>query len=150
MESTEGGSSEPDGREEGAPETSPAEATAGLRTSEQLVALGALIIVGVDILGDVILREYFVPSVAWIAAVGALVAVWAVGMRKMNSPISYRWILIVLGFAAAISGFRALVDDLRYDLLDEGVDIIMALIFYAGFVLMGVGAYQAVRDKTLG
>ena len=133
-------------------EESPAPAGSGGMTgkmtqAEQLVGLGALLILFVDLLGDIILQEYFVNTVGWIAAVGAVVVIWAARMRGMKMPVPYTWVLAVLGFAALILGVRELIDDLRYEILDDGTDIILALISYAGAVLMGLGAFRLAKSR---
>jgi hypothetical protein len=113
-----------------------------LGPAEQLIGLGAILILLVDLLGDIILDEYFISSAVWIAAVVAVAMLWAKRLRGKEFPISYSWLLTVVGFGGGIAGVRGLLDDIESSGYLEGVTIVFALILYAGAALMAWGAYR--------
>lgn len=119
---------------------------AGIPAVEQLMGLGAiLIIVVTDFIGDILLDEYGVGKVTWLVAVAVVAAVWMHRLRGAQTPVPYRWTLIVLGYGGLVLGIREFLTDLETDILDGG-SIIFALAAYAGAVLLGVGAYRLSRS----
>jgi hypothetical protein len=112
-----------------------------LGPAEQLIGLGAVLILLVDLLGDIILDEYGVSSAAWIAAVAAVAMLWARRLKSKEFPISYPWLLSVVGFGGGIAGARDLLTDVESGYLD-GLTIVFALALYAGAALMALGAYR--------
>ena len=114
--------------------------------AEQLIGLGAVLILLVDILGDVILDDYGVSSAVWIAAVAAVAMLWARRLRGQEFPISYPWLLKVVGFGGGIAGVRDLLTDIESGVLD-GIAIVFALALYAGAALMALGAYRLPRSE---
>ena len=116
-----------------------------LGPAEQLIGLGALLILVVDLLGDVILDEYGVSSASWIAAVAAIAMLWARRLRGKDFPISYPWLLTVAGFGGGIAGARDLLTDIESGFLD-GLAIVFALALYVGAALMAWGAYRLSKS----
>jgi hypothetical protein len=112
-----------------------------LGPAEQLIGLGAILILLVDLLGDIILDEYGISSAVWIAAVVAVAMLWAKRLRGKEFPISYSWLLTVVGFGGGIAGARDLLTDVESGYL-EGIGIVFALVLYAGAALMAWGAYR--------
>lgn len=112
-----------------------------LGPAEQLIGLGAVLILLVDLLGDIILDEYGISSASWIAAVAAVAMLWARRLRSKDFPISYPWLLTVIGFGGGIAGARDLLTDIESGYL-EGLSIVFALVPYAGAALMAWGAYR--------
>lgn len=112
-----------------------------LGPAEQLIGLGAVLILLVDLLGDIILDEYGISSASWIAAVAAVAMLWARRLRSKDFPISYPWLLTVVGFGGGIAGARDLLTDIESGYL-EGLSIVFALVLYAGAALMAWGAYR--------
>lgn len=117
-----------------------------LGPAEQLIGLGAVMILLVDLLGDIILDEYGMSSATWIAAVAAVAMLWARRLRSKEFPISYPWLLSVVGFGGGVAGARDLLTDVESGYL-EGLTIVFALVVYAGAALMAVGAYRLSRTE---
>jgi hypothetical protein len=116
-----------------------------LSPAEQLIGLGAVLILLVDLLGDVILDEYGVSAASWIAAVAAIAMLWARRIRGKDFPVSYPWLLTVAGFGGGIAGARDLLTDVESGFL-EGIGIVFALLLYAGATLMAWGAYRLSKN----
>jgi hypothetical protein len=116
-----------------------------LGPAEQLIGLGAVLMLLVDLLGDVILDEYGVSSASWIAAVAAVAMLWSRRIRSNNFPVSYKWLLTVAGFGGGIAGARDLLTDVESGFL-EGIGIVFALVLYAGAALMALGAYRLSKS----
>jgi tellurite resistance protein TehA-like permease len=110
---------------------------------ELVIAAGAVLVVAVDLLGDIILDEYSFARVAWVAALLILFVV--VAHRWSERPLfaSYGRALVVLGLVAGAAVARGLVSDVENEYLDDGgTYLVMALIFYLGGALLLVGAWQ--------
>lgn len=117
-----------------------------LGPAEQLIGLGAVLILLVDLLGDIVLDEYGVSSATWIAAVAAVAMLWARRLKSKEFPVSYPWLLTVVGFGGGIAGARDLLTDVESGYL-EGLTIVFALALYAGAALMALGAYRFSRTE---
>jgi len=140
-----------DGGSTGKPERKESEVAAAisgaidkLGPAERLIGLGAVLVLLVDLLGDIILDEYGISSASWMAAVAAVAILWARRLRSKDFPISYPWLLTVVGFGGGIAGARDLLTDIESGYL-EGISIVFALVLYAGAALMAVGAYRLSR-----
>ena len=114
----------------------------GLGGGERLVALGAAIVAAVYVLFEVIIDEYFFSTALLLVAAFALAAVWTQSRGGAGWPVSYAWVLRVLGFAALILGIQELLSDLRNGVLDNGADIIAGLALYVGVGIMYFGSRQ--------
>ena len=120
----------------------------GVSFGERMLLLGSLLLVVGDIIFDVFL-DYSFSDTAWLAAVVAGVLI-LVHMRPMNGLSvpqgGYRLALVVLGVVAFLSGVRWLLFDLQS--FSGGMSasyLLGALVFYAGVILMGIGAFQVWR-----
>lgn len=137
-------SDEPSGMPGSGPEMSGLSAISGRLTDagELIIALGAVLVVGVDLLGNIILEEYSFTRVAWVAALLIIFAVAAHRWSERPLFASYGRALVVLALVAGATVARELVADVRTDYLDGGMRTLMALIFYVGGALLLVGAWQ--------
>lgn len=137
-------SDEPSGMTGPGPESSGLGAISGRldEAGELIIALGAVLVVAVDLLGNIILEEYSFTRVAWAAAL--LIIFTVAAHRWSDRPLygSYGRALVVLGLVAGATVARELVADIRSDYLDGGTRTLMAIIFYAGGALLLVGAWQ--------
>lgn len=104
-----------------------------------LVWIGAALILAVFVVFEVIAAEYFVTTTAVVLAAGILVlprlAPDAIGAIATLPAVTK-----VLGYLLAFSGVVELLDDVRFDVLDEFVAIVGALVAYAGYGLAAYGA----------
>ena len=140
-------------REEPMPQPQPPEegkemawTPAALNAGEQLIVIGGVLLFGVSFfLFDLILEEYFNFTLAWLGALAALVAVWF-RLRSPQAawPVSYRTVLLILGWMAIILQADNLIGDLRAG-LDGAAEVLGALSAYAGGVLILIGVLQLPR-----
>ena len=117
--------------------------TSSRSSAENLIGLGALVLVANYFIFDLILGEYYMSTALLLAAFYALFAFWHHGSRPSAKwPLPYGWTMRLLGYSAGLLAAFELLDDLRYGVLDNGADILGGLILYAGGVLMFLGARQ--------
>jgi uncharacterized membrane protein YhaH (DUF805 family) len=118
-------------------------------TGERLIALGAVLILLVDLLGDIIFQDYSFSVITWVAALLIVVAVVLRRFRDAALPMDYTWLLIVVGFIAGAAIARELVADVRYDYWDRGGGtVLFALLLYAAGALVLVGSSLLWSDST--
>jgi hypothetical protein len=122
-----------------------------LSLGERLLAVGALLLVLGDIVFDIFL-DYSFSDTAWLAGVIALVLI-LVHVRPTNGLSvpdgAYRLALVILGVVAFLSGVRWLLFDLQVFSGAMSVSYLLgALCFYAGVILMGIGAFQVFRRAS--
>ncbi len=110
---------------------------------ELLLALGAALVVFVDLLGNVILEEYSFGRVPWVASLLILITVAAHRWGERSLFAAYGRALVVLGLVAGATVARELVADVSNDYLDGGATTLMALIFYVGGALLLIGSWQS-------
>ncbi len=104
--------------------------------------LGAVLVVFVDLLGNLILDDYSFNRVAWATSLLILFAVAAHRWSKRTLFAAYGNALVVLGLVGGATVVRELVDDMVGDYLEDGVTTLMAVIFYVGGALLLIGAWQ--------
>jgi len=109
---------------------------------EPLIALAAVLLLFVDVVGDIIMQDWGIPYMAWMPAILIVAAVVAHRIAGKALPVEYGTLLAVLALVAGLVVARELIDDLRYDYLDDGTEWFFALVSYAGGVLALVGAWQ--------
>ena len=114
-----------------------------LTTNEQLIALGALLILVLsDLVGDVLVDEYSVSSKLYLVSAAVVAVIIAVKIRGASTPTSYTWIVRALGLLVFIFGVREFIGDIESSNYLGGSNIIYALGLYAGTLLVAYGAYQ--------
>jgi hypothetical protein len=114
---------------------------------EKLIGLGALVLVGIDLLADIILDEYAMSRVLWLVAVLALMALWVRRMRGGDLPVRYEWVVVFLGYAGGIVGLREFLGDLENGLFDaRGGYVFFALATYIAAGVMAFGAYTSSKS----
>lgn len=110
---------------------------------EPLIALGAILLVFVDVFGDLILDEWGVTYTQLIPAWFVIAAVVLHRFQNSVLPIRYPLLLAVLGLIAGFVGVREILGDLENSFFDrDSASIIFGLITWAGGVLMLLGAIQ--------
>ncbi|MFP3915947.1 MAG: hypothetical protein ACLFWM_13795 [Actinomycetota bacterium] len=112
----------------------------GISTSgEGLLTIGALLVVGVYVVFELLIGEYFQSWTVIVAAVFALVLPRV--DRTASERIAPMGVLLkALGYLIVVTGLLEALNDIRFGQLDEGAEIIGALIAYAGYVLAFLGA----------
>lgn len=109
---------------------------------EVLIALGAVLLLFVDVVGDIIMQDWAVPYMAWMPAILIVMAVVAHRFGGKDLPVEYGTLLAVLALVAGLVVARELIDDLRYSYLDDGTEWFFALVSYGGGAVLLVGAWQ--------
>lgn len=132
--------------EESAPTAAAKAPMANVTTTEQLMGLGALLIVVVaDLLGNIILDEYSISRVTWIIAIAVVASIWAKSIAGKDLPVPYRPTMVVLGYGGFLTGLREFLADIESSVLG-GSNAVFAIATYVGALLLGYGAYQLGRS----
>ena len=117
-----------------------------LSRPEQFIAGGAGLIVLTQLI-FVLFGPYGFADIGWAAAVVALLVIFFNGVSAGSMRFSretYTSLLVLLGAFMAILGVRELIDDVLF-ISSSRIDPVYylgALGFYAGVVLMAIGASQ--------
>lgn len=115
---------------------------AGFTAPQGMVALGALILIGVEIIFGVILEDYFLPDTVGLVlpTLAALIFFGRTATAEKFGGVPV--VMKVLGYSMALFGVWVLIYDLRYpdDTLNEFPDLLGALLAYGGFALSYLGA----------
>lgn len=110
---------------------------------EPLIALGAILLVFVDIFGDVIFDDWGISYTQLVPAWFVIAAVVLHRFQNSVLPVRYPLLLAVLGLIAGFVGVRDLIGDLENSFFDfQTSSIIFGLIAWAGGILMLLGAIQ--------
>ncbi|HEX9854846.1 MAG TPA: hypothetical protein VGC47_06005 [Acidimicrobiia bacterium] len=132
-----------------APESSSSDAInkamGSMGQAERLVALGALVIVAIDLIGGLIADEYFVSTLPWFLSVLIVLAVFAHRMRGSTMPIDYGWWVSRLALLAGGVVAYFFLYDLRNGFFD-GADIFYAIVEYVAAGLLLFGGYTLAKQ----
>jgi hypothetical protein len=113
------------------------------QSGENLVSLGALLVIGSWLIFEVIAEDYFVTTVA--VGLGLLILIlprFDIDAITDIAPVPA--FLKLAGYALALIGVVEIIDEIQGGILDAGGSAILgALIAYAGYVLAFLGARQA-------
>ncbi len=111
----------------------------GSTSAENLISLGALLVLGSWIIFEVIAEEYFVTTVAIVLA-AAIVVLPRFDVDAITAVAPVSAFLRAGGYALAFSGVVELVADIQFENFDGAASTIGALVAYAGYGLAFVGA----------
>jgi len=110
---------------------------------EPLIALGAVLMVVVDLVGDVIMEDYSIPYMVLTPALLIVLAIVGYRFLSVGLPVGYGTVVAILALVAGVTMARELVDDIHYDVLDRGgATVVFALLAYLGGALLLVGSWQ--------
>ena len=119
-----------------------AEATGtGTTSAENLITLGALLVLASWIIFEVIAEDYFVTTVAVVLA-GAIVVLPRFDVAAITAVAPVSAFLTAGAYALALTGVVELVGDIQFEVFDGASSTIGALVAYAGYGLAFVGARQ--------
>ena len=112
------------------------------QSGENLVSLGALLVVGSWLIFEVIAEDYFVTTAA--VGLGLLILILPrFDVEGITAIASVSAFLKLAGYALAFIGVVEIIDEIQGGILDAGGSaIIGALVAYAGYVLAFFGARQ--------
>ena len=110
---------------------------------EPLIALGAILIVFVDVFGDIFFDEWGVEYFQLVPAWLVLAAVVLHRFQNSTLPVRYGLLIATLGLVGGIVGVREIIWALENDFFDfDNASKIYGLINWAGTILMLIGAIQ--------
>lgn len=120
---------------------------AKLGFAEQMIALGALIIVVfVDLVGNVLLDDYGIGTpLLWGTALAAIAVMWLHRFAGSTWFGSYDKVVMFLGFAGGVLGIRELLFGIDVGLPDD-LGVLFAIGAYVGAGLMAYGAFLLTRS----
>lgn len=107
-----------------------------------LVRMSALLLLAVFIVFEIIASEYYVANVGLVTA---LAVVALPSLAKSTIDRMSNSFMKIAGYVIAFSGVIELLDDIRFDVLDEFMAIVGALIAYAAYVMAFLGA-RGIKD----
>ena len=117
-----------------------------LRSGPGMVTLGSLLIVGLYVVTGLLANEYWI---SWIILVPAItvVALSRYGQETAEALAPVPVIIKILGYGIALLALLDLVESLRFasSSLDEAIDVIGSLVFWAAGVLCLLGARSIER-----
>lgn len=119
-----------------------------LTTGERLVAIGAVIVLVVNlIVGDIIAGEYFLSDVTWLLSLAVLFSVYFYYRgREAAWHRYYPWMIEVAGWAVGAIAVVRIFSGI-FGSFPDGAGFVFALIFFASAILMGVGAFMIRQDR---
>lgn len=104
-----------------------------------LVWIGAALVLAAFVLFEIIAGEYFVTTTAVVLA-AAILVLPRLAPDAIAAIATLPAFTKALGYFLALAGVVELLDDVRFDVLDEFVAIVGALVAYAGYGLAAYGA----------
>lgn len=128
---------------DGPPNASPSAmetARQNLSSAEQMIALGALaLLVGPYLLGSVIFDDYGLSPLELLLTVGVLASLYGVRMRGVTMAVPYAFAVQTLCYALGVLATAEIISFIEGNRV-EGIGILTALIYFAGVILMVMGA----------
>lgn len=113
--------------------------TPSTTSGEGLLTIGAGLALGVYLIFELIAGEYFQPWLVLTPA--ALILILPRVARTATEQIAPMAVILkALGYVIAITGLFDALNAIRFDGLDEWMEILGGLIAYAGYVLAFLGA----------
>lgn len=110
-------------------------------SGEGLVAFAGMVVIAVWVIFSILVAEYFVLFLALMLAIAA-VLIPRLDRAKVERVHPLPVIMKTLGYGLALHGAMVLVEDIRFEQLDEVLAVIGGLIYYASAVMAFIGARQ--------
>lgn len=135
-----------------APRSSPLDGlVASMGLSQLLIVGGAAVLVVIDLVLGLVLREFFIGDAMWLGAAGILLA-FAVGRRAPGLlPMAYERVLLVGGLIVAIVGARGILFDVvslvRSPSAWGAMEIIGLLGYIVAVLAVAWGVWQLARGN---
>lgn len=114
---------------------------------ERFVLIGALILILVELVFGILLREFYANDVIWLASVVALLAFYANRQRPGSVP-AYESVMLLAAAAVAIVGVDRFLYEGYYilrnagDMSDQAVYLLGFVVFIIGAVLVAWGGWM--------
>lgn len=111
----------------------------GAAAPERLIMFGAVLVLGVYVLFELIMGEYFQSWITLVAA--AFILILPRVDRSASDQVAPLPVLLkVLAYVVALGGLLQALNEIRFGDLDEVIEVVGALIAYAGYLLSFLGA----------
>lgn len=114
-------------------------ATNEFTSGEGLVAMAGILLLGVWLVFEVIIADYFVATLGVVLAL-AVVILPRINRESVESVHRLAVIMKVLGFALFLTGVTEVIDDIRFDAYDSLAGVLGALGAYAAYAMAFLGA----------
>lgn len=119
----------------------------GNMSAENPITLGALLVLALWIIFEVIAEDYFVTTVAVVLA-GAIVALPRFDVDAITAVAPVSAFLTAGAYALALTGVVELVGGIQFEVFDGASSTIGALVAYAGYGLAFVGARRTKSNPA--
>jgi hypothetical protein len=119
-----------------------------LQTGEQLVLLGAAVIVLSYVLFQLILGNRVFSDITMLVAVLALLTIWAHRWGHFDLGDSYRLLVAALGIALALFAVLNFLDRIRFGINAQDFQLLGVLLFWVGGIVAGYGAWLLTRSRS--
>ena len=118
-----------------------------LQTGEQLVLLGAALILLSYVLFQLILGNRVFQDMTVLVAVLALLAIWAQRWGHYDLGGGYRMLVGALGVALALFAILNFLDRIRFGINAQDFQLLGILLFWVGGIVAGYGGWLLFRAR---
>jgi hypothetical protein len=118
-----------------------------LQTGEQLVLLGAALILLSYVLFELILGNRFFQDITVLVSVLALLAIWAHRWGHYDLGGGYRMLVGALGVALALFAILNFLNRIRFGINAQDFQLLGILLFWVGGIVAGYGAWLLIRAR---
>ncbi len=124
------------------------ETVAKLGAGEKFAVLGAAGVMGVWLVFDLLIDEYFTGHLAFVLALVVVTAAYLHHTKGSGDwAVPYKTVVTVCAGLLGVLGVWFLIEEVRGDVLDaDAATVLGALIFYVASIVSGVGAWQLSKQ----
>ncbi len=119
--------------------------------TQLLIVGGSLLLLAIDVVFGVLLREYFIGEILWLAAVAILLTYFGRARLADTLPFAYETVLVAGALAIAIVGARGLLFDVvslvRSPTAWNALELLGLVGYAVAVVAVGWGAWQLLRGR---
>ena len=107
--------------------------------NEGMVAMAGLLLLAVWLIFEVIIGEYFIPTVGILLAL-AVALLPRIRRETVEKVHRLNVLMKIAGYALAFVGLIEIIDDLRFEAYDDFISVLGALGAYAAYAMAFLGA----------
>ena len=124
------------------------ETVAKLGAGEKFAVLGAAGVLGVWLVFDLLIDEYFTGHLAFVLALVVVAAAYLHHTKGSGDwAVPYKTVVSVCAGLLGVLGAWFLIEEVRGDILGaDAATVLGALIFYVASIVSGVGAWQLSKQ----
>ena len=121
---------------------------AKLGAGEKFAVLGAAGVMGVWLVFDLLIDEYFIGQVPFVLALVAVTAAYLHHTKGSDDwAVPYRTVVMVCAGLIGVLGAWFIIEELRNEILDsDAATVLGAIVFYVASIVSGVGAWQLSKQ----